>query len=482
VRALDETGRRIVAYFGLVLWFFAIYLLRQHGWKPPFLASVWGGIFGAVSIVISLKIAAPGDRLKTPLLFLGLLLVPIAVGDFKFGFIRESVGVAWAALVLLVLFLHSLPSLGSLLVRAAAWLDWRTYTRNSNEAGSPMPAAEVAPAAPSPALDDLDVYDSPFVASHSGPPSVAQAVDTADEIEDAPVETKEELLERLDAMTGLDEVKRDVDRLIAFVEMQQKRVERGLKEAQATLHLVFEGNPGTGKTEVARLLGRLLHAIGVLERGHLVEAARSDLVAEHVGATALKTEAVIDRALDGVLLIDEAYALAPVLPGNDFGQEAIDTLLKRMEDDRSRLVVIITGYPKPLSRFLDSNEGLRSRFTRKITFRDYTTGELVEITDGMAEKDDYYLAPGSKAALGAIFDAARKTENFGNARYARNLIEAAMGSHAARLSQSSDELTQDDLTALLPDDFDAARERLASVASSHEGSNAADVFKSLGLA
>ncbi|MEJ3749721.1 right-handed parallel beta-helix repeat-containing protein, partial [Actinomycetes bacterium KLBMP 9797] len=206
----------------------------------------------------------------------------------------------------------------------------------------------------------------------------------------------EELLAELDALIGLAEVKAEVRTLIDIIKVGERRARAGLKTPPLSRHLVFTGNPGTGKTTVARLYGRILAALGLLEKGHLVEAARVDLVAEHVGGTAVKTKAAFDRARGGVLFIDEAYALSPVDSGRDFGREAIDTLVKLMEDHRDEVVVIVAGYTGEMARFIAANPGLESRFGRTIEFPDYGAEELVRITELLAGQHDYTLAESTR--------------------------------------------------------------------------------------
>lgn len=240
----------------------------------------------------------------------------------------------------------------------------------------------------------------------------------------------------LDELIGLEEVKTEVHSLVNFVKVQKMREKQGMKTPKLSYHLVFTGSPGTGKTTVARIVARIYKDLGILKRGHTVETDRSGLVGEYVGQTAPKTNNVIDSALNGVLFIDEAYALVPDRAHNDYGQEAISTLLKRMEDDRDRLVVIIAGYPNEMQRFIDSNPGLQSRFNRYINFPDYTPEELVRIFKMYLKKNEYTMSQETEDYLLQRIEyvVAHKNRNFGNARYMRNIFEKTIQHHANRLS------------------------------------------------
>jgi stage V sporulation protein K len=260
------------------------------------------------------------------------------------------------------------------------------------------------------------------------------------------------IFKELDALVGLAPVKDAVHRATNFARMQVMRRQQGLPTVKASLHSVFFGNPGTGKTTVARLMGRIYKSLGLLRRGHVIECDRGRLVAEYVGQTAVRTHAAIDSALDGILFIDEAYALAG-RGAEDFGNEAIETLLKRMEDDRDRLIVIVAGYTGPMEQFIESNPGLESRFTNYLKFPDYQPDDLAEIFHRMAAQSGLVCSPEAEKkvlALCANLYAAR-TEQFGNAREMRNLFEAAVRNQSTRLVASG-QCDHEALTTLLPED------------------------------
>ena len=263
--------------------------------------------------------------------------------------------------------------------------------------------------------------------------------------------------QELDELIGLESVKEEVHTLANFAKIQQQRKAQGLKVPKMSFHLVFTGSPGTGKTTVARIVARIYKDLGILKSGHTVETDRSGLVAEYVGQTATKTNAVIDSALNGVLFIDEAYALVPENAGSDYGQEAISTLLKRMEDDRDKLVVIIAGYPNEMKRFIDSNPGLQSRFTRYINFPDYTDKELFDIFNLYLNKNQYTITDDAAALLKDNFShaIANKDKNFGNARYVRNIFERAVEQQANRLSAQRS-ISDEELSLLTKEDIENA--------------------------
>ncbi|MFJ1566194.1 right-handed parallel beta-helix repeat-containing protein [Streptomyces erythrochromogenes] len=260
------------------------------------------------------------------------------------------------------------------------------------------------------------------------------------------------VLGQLDGLVGLDSVKREVRALTDMIEVGRRRQQAGLKAASVRRHLVFTGSPGTGKTTVARLYGEILASLGVLERGHLVEVSRVDLVGEHIGSTAIRTQEAFERARGGVLFIDEAYALAPEDSGRDFGREAIDTLVKLMEDHRDAVVVIVAGYTAEMERFLTVNPGVASRFSRTIAFGDYGPGELLRIVEQQAEEHEYRLGEGTAEALLTYFTELPKGPAFGNGRTARQTFESMVERHAGRVAQLSEPST-DELTLLFPADL-----------------------------
>ena len=266
-----------------------------------------------------------------------------------------------------------------------------------------------------------------------------------------PARPLEELLEELDALVGLDAVKSEVRLVANLIKVQNLRRERGLPVVDTSRHLVFTGNPGTGKTTVARLLAQIYRTLGALEQGQLVETDRSGLVAGYVGQTAIKVREVFESAIGGMLLIDEAYALARGNE-NDFGREAIDTLVKLMEDHRDEVAVVAAGYPEEMETFVGSNPGLRSRFPKTIHFPDYSTEELVAIFKVMTKKNGYQVPDATADKLAQLLDALPRDKGFGNARLARNLFEAALATHATRVVEM-DNPTNDDLATFEPEDI-----------------------------
>ncbi|MCR5148821.1 MAG: AAA family ATPase [Eubacterium sp.] len=264
----------------------------------------------------------------------------------------------------------------------------------------------------------------------------------------------DDLIKKLKSLTGLATVKEDVMHLVNIIKVRKLREMKGYRCPEMSFHLVFTGNPGTGKTTVARLIARIYKQLGVVSRGQFVEVDRSGLVDHSPGGTAIKTTAVIDKAVGGILFIDEAYTLTSYKDVGDYGQEAVDTLLKRMEDDRDDLIVIVAGYTDRMHEFIESNPGLRSRFNKYIYYTDYTSSELMEIFKLMCKENDYVLTDNAafiaETYLRGLAD--DKTENFANARLVRNYFERCVDRQATRICDDAD-INEDDLVTFIREDM-----------------------------
>ncbi len=322
---------------------------------------------------------------------------------------------------------------------------WGTPAPKAPNGGAPKsPKGDPGPANPTKS-------PAPTPASQPEAAGAAQA-----EEEETPPEKIEDLKAELNELIGLEGVKKEVNNLINIVTIYNLRRQQGLKTVDMSLHMVFSGNPGTGKTMIARLMSRIYKSLGMLKKGHLVEVDRSGLVAGYVGQTATKTSAAIEKALGGVLFIDEAYALNNKSE-NDFGQEAIDTLLKAMEDHRDDLVVIVAGYDGLMEQFIHSNPGLESRFNRYLHFDDYNADEMLAILDLQLKKGQYQLTEKAREdAKDYIVAANTSSIAFGNARGVRNVFERLLVAQANRLA-SAEGVTKDDLMTITEEDVAAAR-------------------------
>ena len=293
------------------------------------------------------------------------------------------------------------------------------------------------------------------VQTRSGKVAVETEVASPEAPQEHPQISLEDALSELDQLIGLKNIKHEVRTLANFLKIQKHRAEAGLPTTQLSLHMVFGGNPGTGKTTVARIVGKVFGAMGVLKNGHLIETDRSGLVAEYAGQTGPKTTKKIDEALDGVLFIDEAYTLISAEGEDPFGHEAVQTLLKRMEDDRDRLVVILAGYPAEMQSLLRSNPGLSSRFSRNLEFMDYQPIEMAKIFGTMCEKNHYLLKPDTRVkllvGLTHLYD--QRDKHFGNGRLSRNVFEHAIRRMANRIAEV-EELSVEQLSTLEATDIE----------------------------
>lgn len=310
---------------------------------------------------------------------------------------------------------------------------------------------------PAPEKKPVSPDSKPVTEKHNSAPDAGQPAANTGAEPDTPPEKIEDLKLELNELIGLTGVKQEVNNLINIATIHSLRRQNGLKTVDMSLHMVFSGNPGTGKTTIARLMARIYKSLGILSKGHLVEVDRSGLVAGYVGQTATKTAQVVEKALGGVLFIDEAYALNSKSE-NDFGQEAIDTLLKAMEDHRDDLVVIVAGYDGLMDDFVHSNPGLESRFNRFLHFDDYNVDEMLAILNLQLKKGQYTLSDGAVQAVRDYIQAANTNSiAFGNARGIRNIFERLMVTQANRLAENPENLCAEDLMTITEADVFAAK-------------------------
>lgn len=294
-----------------------------------------------------------------------------------------------------------------------------------------------------------------FKTSASDEPPIAQVEDVVSESSNhlKEIESISHIFEELNSMIGLEEVKDLVHEIFSFLQIEKLRKEMGLKTSAQSYHMLFRGNPGTGKTTVARIVAKLFQQMGLLSKGHLIEVERADLVGEYIGHTAQKTRDLVKKAMGGILFIDEAYSLARG-GEKDFGKEAVDCLVKMMEDKKDDLIIILAGYPDEMDEFLETNTGLPSRFPIKIDFRDYSLDELTLIADKMVKEKDYILTETAKVKLrDIVLDEKIKEVVFSNARLVRNLIEKSIRHQAVRLIGRHTRLSKKDLMLIQPNDI-----------------------------